>query len=149
MSKRNRGRRWARHGQPIERPRKPGLTEEARMPRGMKDQVGDRESGRSGRPGAAGSEPCVLMEFGGCFDTEEARREAMTRVHDNLIANAPVRLGPVEWRFFDRDAAPGMLADAGFELTDPRILGLLHYLSEASDRLLVVGSVVTPCPEGD
>ena len=46
------------------------------------------------------TEPIVFLTFGAAGPHPDDRAEVMAQLHDDCIAANPVRLGPVEWRWY-------------------------------------------------
>ena len=87
------------------------------------------------------SEPIVAMEFAGCAADQVSRDSAMRQTHDNLIRLYPVRLGPVEWRFYAGEEAADMLRLAGL---DEQGSGLIAWHAETPGAELLITSVLVP-----
>lgn len=86
-------------------------------------------------------EPIVAMEFSGCTADEWSRNRAMQQTHDNLIRLYPVRLGPVEWRFFTGAVAAEKLRLAGL---GEKGRGLIAWLMSTPGAELLITSVLVP-----
>ena len=90
------------------------------------------------------TEPIVFLTFGAAGPHPDDRAEVMAQLHDDCIAANPVRLGPVEWRWYAASEAAGIVAGATDVAGRRGALGLLAFLLENPDAELCVASVLVP-----
>ena len=85
----------------------------------------------------------VLLEFAAAPPEGEGFDYAKDLLHDRLLSAVELlgdRAGPVEWRTYSAADAPAMLQEAGVA-THPAAAGLLMFLHENPDCVLVIGSL--------
>lgn len=85
----------------------------------------------------------TAVNLGGCGSDEASIEYAMKALHDQLIEAYPIRYSPVTWTVFGKEEAPLKLRQAGLE-DHPHAAGLLKFLDEVEDSLLIIGSVEVP-----
>ena len=84
----------------------------------------------------------VCCKLGGAANNPADIATARQQLHDSLIEKNPVRLGPVSWLVFPRDAAADVIAEVASSPSDYD--GLAAWLAAEDDAVLIVAMVDVP-----